>query len=89
MRSFAFGFSLLLSVSLPVHANQLSLQSSTVLATDGQVLNHSPWKQTQLIVCEGRFCCCRLRGRGILCAPKSKCKGGGEFCLEAGRKCRR
>jgi hypothetical protein len=30
--------------------------------------------------CTGRFCCCDLRSRGVICAPRSKCTRGAR-CL--------
>ncbi len=62
-----------------------ALEQFITKQTRNDMMSYPP-NQKLAVTCTGRFCCCNLRSRGIICAPKSKCRGGG-FCVAGVTSC--
>ncbi len=84
MRSILYASTLSLMALLlatPVQAEQANGPSTLALVNPAQPMMSFPADRVAAATCSGRFCCCDLKSRGVICAPKAKCKGGGARCV--------
>jgi len=78
MRRVMLAIILVLITAGPLWAAQVD-KSKLTTKEAAEWLNGELWR-TVAKQCTGKYCCCDLARRGIICAPRSKCKGGGARC---------
>ena len=80
MRRMTLAAVLVLITAGPLSAAQVDKEKLTT--KEGVEWLNGELRRAAAKQCTGKYCCCDLARRGIICAPRSKCKGGGARCTD-------